>query len=155
MIKLKKILFPTDFSESSLEALRYALSFAKEYGARLVVMHVINEKVFAEGAALPRVISIEELAEEMEAEAKKQLKTLIPSEDGEGIERENVILRGNPFLEIIRYAKEEDIALIIAGTHGRSGFEHIIFGSTAEKVVRKAPCPVLSVKPAQREFVMP
>ena len=155
MIKLKKILFPTDFSDSSNEALQYALSFAKEYGAKLVVLHVINEKVFAEGINLPRVISLEELADEMEAEAKKQLKTLIPKEQGEGLERENVILRGNPFLEIIRYAKDEDVDLIIIGTHGRSGFEHIIFGSTAEKVVRKAPCPVLSVKPAQREFVMP
>ena len=65
------------------------------------------------------------------------------------------IRKGKPFLEIIRFAKENDIDLIIIGTHGRSGLEHIIFGSTAEKVVRKAPCPVLSVRPSQREFVMP
>jgi nucleotide-binding universal stress UspA family protein len=155
MIKLKKILFPTDFSDPSNEALQYALSFAKEYGAKLVVLHVINEKVFAEGLNLPRVISLEELGAEMEAEAKRQLKTLIPKEQGEGLERENVIIKGNPFLEIIRYAKDEDVDLIIIGTHGRTGFEHIIFSSTAARVIRKAPCPVLSVKPAQREFVVP
>ena len=155
MIKLKKILFPTDFSETSEEAARYAISFAREFKAKAYVLHVVNEKIFTEGYNLPRVVSRESLEEEMAAEAKKRLKTLIPSEDAEGLDWEPVIRQGEPFLEIIRFAKEEDIDLIVIGTHGRSGFEHIIFGSTAEKVVRKAPCPVLSVQPEQREFVMP
>ena len=155
MIKLKKILFPTDFSESSMEALNYDLSFAREYGAKLEVLHVVNEKIYSEGLNLPRVVSIDELDREMTKEAERKLKVLIPTESQEGLEWETVIKKGNPFLEIIRYAHENDVDLIIIGTHGRSGFEHIIFGSTAEKVVRKAPCPVLSVKPSQREFVMP
>jgi nucleotide-binding universal stress UspA family protein len=155
MIKLKKILFPTDFSESSQEASRYALSFAREFKAKLVVLNVVNEKVFTEGLNLPRVISVEELEKEMTEEGRKRLRTLYQAEEVEGVEWESVIKKGNPFLEIIRFAKEEDIDLIIIGTHGHSGFEHIIFGSTAEKVVRKAPCPVLSVRPSQREFVMP
>lgn len=155
MIKLKKILFPTDFSETSQEASRYALTFAREFKTKLYVLTVVNEKVFTEGLNLPRVISIEELEKEMTEESRKLLMTVYPAEEVEGVEVESVIRKGNPFLEIIRFAKEEDIDLIIIGTHGHSGFEHIIFGSTAEKVVRKAPCPVLSVRPEQREFVMP
>ncbi len=155
MIKLKKILYPTDFSESSLEALKYAVDFARTSKARLILMHVVNEKIFSEGLNLPRVSPPEALEQEMVKEAGRQLKMLIPAEELAGLDSEMVILRGMPFLEIIRYAKANDIDLIVIGTHGRSGVEHIIFGSTAEKVVRKAPCPVLSVKPAQREFVMP
>jgi nucleotide-binding universal stress UspA family protein len=155
MIKIKKILYPTDFSESSLEALKYALSFAKEYRAKLVILHVINENIFTESLNLPRVVSIDTLEKEMVREAEKRMKSLLPAATRKTVERETVILKGAPFLEIIRFAREKDIDLIIIGTHGRSGFQQIIFGSTAEKVVRKAPCPVLSVKPAQREFVMP
>ncbi len=155
MIKPKKILFPTDFSETSEEAAKYAISYGKEFGAKVYALHIVNEKVFTEGLNLPRLVSVEELEAEMTKEAKKRLQVLIPKEEAEGLDWETVIRKGEPFLEIIRFAKENDIDLIIIGTHGRSGFEHIIFGSTAEKVVRKAPCPVLSVRPSQREFVMP
>lgn len=155
MIKLKKILYPTDFSESSLEALQYAVTFARDFKAQLVLMHVVNEKIFSEGLNLPRAAAPEALEQEMAEEAGRRLRMLIPADQRAGLDVQMVILLGMPFLEIIRYAKANDVDLIVIGTHGRSGVEHIIFGSTAEKVVRKAPCPVLSVKPAQREFVMP
>ena len=155
MIKLRKILYPTDFSESSLEALKYAVSFARDYKARLVLMHVVNEQIFSEGLSLPRLEAPEALGQEMAAEAGRQMRMLIPAGELAGLDVEHVILRGMPFLEIIRYAKANAVDLIVIGTHGRSGMEHIIFGSTAEKVVRKAPCPVLSVRPAQHNFVMP
>jgi len=155
MIKLKKILYPTDFSDSSLEALKYAVSFSRDYKARLVLMHVVNEQIFSEGLSLPRVTAPEALEQEMTAEAERQLKALIPANERAGLDWEMVILRGMPFLEIVRYAKANDVDLIVIGTHGRSGLEHVIFGSTAERVVRKAPCPVLSVQPSQRKFVIP
>lgn len=155
MIKLKKILYPTDFSESSLEAMKYAVTFARDYKARLILMHVVNEQIFSEGLNLPRLAAPEALEQELVAEATRQMRTLIPADVRAGVDVEHVILRGMPFLEIIRYAKANEVDLIVIGTHGRSGMEHIIFGSTAEKVVRKAPCPVLSVKPAQHAFVMP
>jgi len=154
MIRLKTILFPTDFSETSQEAARYAISFAREFKAKVFVLHVVNEKIFTE-SSMPRVVSVEEMEREMTEEARKRLKTLVPAEEAEGLDWETVIRQGEPFLEIIRFAKDQDVDIIVIGTHGRSGFEHIIFGSTAEKVVRKAPCPVLSVRPEQREFVMP
>ena len=155
MIKLKTILFPTDFSETSQEAARYAISFAREFKAKVYVLHVVNEKIFTEGLGMPRVVSIDELEKEMTEEARRRLKTFVPAEEAEGLDWETVIRQGEPFLEIIRFSKDQDVDLIVIGTHGRSGFEHIVFGSTAEKVVRKAPCPVLSVRPEQREFVMP
>jgi nucleotide-binding universal stress UspA family protein len=155
MIKLKKILYPTDFSESSLEALKYAVSFARDYKARLVLMHVVNEQIFSEGLNLPRVTAPEALEKEMASEAERRLKAIIPADERSGLDWEMVILHGMPFLEIVRYAKDKEIDLIVIGTHGRSGLEHVIFGSTAERVVRKAPCPVLSVQPAQRKFVIP
>jgi len=151
MIKLTKVLYPTDFSESSLAALPYAISFARSCSAKLILMHVVNEKIFSEGLSLARVAPPEALEQELSAEAGRQLKMLIPLEEREGLDWETVILFGMPFLEVIRYAKANDVSMIVIGTHGRSGMEHIIFGSTAEKVVRKAPCPVLCVKPANFE----
>lgn len=148
MITLRKILYPTDFSESSLAALKYALGLARDYKAKLVLMHVVNEKIFSEGLNLPRLSAPEALGQELAAEAERQMKVLIPAEQRKGLDWEMTITSGMPFLEIIRYARENDIDLIVIGTHGRSGVEHIIFGSTAEKVVRKAPCPVLSVRPS-------
>jgi len=151
MFKLKKVLYPTDFSEASLEALKYAVSFARSCHAKLILMHVINEKIYSEGLSLARVSAPEALGQEMAAEASRQLKMLIPAEERTGLDIEMVTLSGSPFAEIIRYAKEKDVDMIVIGTAGRSGVEHMMFGSTAEKVVRKAHCPVLSVKPANAE----
>jgi nucleotide-binding universal stress UspA family protein len=148
MIKLKKILYPTDFSEASLEALRYAVSFARNCQAKLILMNVVDEKIFSEGLSLARVSAPEALGQEMAAEAGRRLKRLIPAEEQKGLDSETVILNGTPFLEIIRYAKDNHVDMIVIGTNGRSGLSHLMFGSTAEKVVRGAHCPVLSVKPA-------
>ena len=147
MFKLKKVLYPTDFSEASLEALKYAVSFARSCQAKLILMHVINEKIYSEGLSLARVTAPEALGQEMAAEAGRQLKQLIPAEHRTGLDLEMVTLSGTPYLEIIRYAKEHNVDMIVIGTAGRSGVEHMMFGSTAERVVRKAHCPVLSVKP--------
>jgi nucleotide-binding universal stress UspA family protein len=156
MIEIKRILLPTDFSDTSKEALKYAISMAREFGAEMTALHVINQQLLTEGLNLPRVISLQDLEKEMAREAERQMEAFLKDipELGEVTFR-TLIRLGNPFLEIINYARDNAVDLIVIGTHGRSGLEHIIFGSTAEKVVRKAPCPVLSVKPAQREFVVP
>ena len=148
MFKLKKILYPTDFSEASLEALKYAVNFSRNCQAKLILMHVVNQKIFSEGLSLARVSAPEALGQEMAAEAGRQLKMIIPVADRQGLDTEFVIRSGMPFLEIINYAKDNQVDMIVIGTNGRSGMEHAMFGSTAEKVVRKAHCPVLSVKPA-------
>ena len=151
MFKLKKILYPTDFSEASLEALKYAVSFARSCQAKLILMHVVNEKIYSEGLSLARVSAPEALGQEMATEAGRQLKGLIPADQRAGLDVEMVTLSGTPFQEIIRYARENGVDMIVIGTAGRSGVEHMMFGSTAEKVVRKAHCPVLSVKPAETD----
>ena len=147
MFNVKKILYPTDFSEASLEALKYALSFAQSCKAKLILMHVVNEKIFSEGLSLARISAPEALEQELAAEAGRQLRMLIPADARQGLDVDTVILNGNPSLEVIRYAKDHGVDMIVIGTAGRSGVEHMMFGSTAEKVVRGAHCPVLSVKP--------
>ena len=84
MFKLKKVLYPTDFSEASLEALRYAISFARNCQAKLILMHVVNEKIYSEGLSLARVSAPEALGQEMTAEADRQLKMLIPASSARG-----------------------------------------------------------------------
>ena len=147
MIKLKKILYPTDFSKASFEGLKYAISFARSTQSKLILMYVVNQKMFSENLSLARVISPEALGKEMADEARRRLKVLIPVEERDGLDWETNIRSGNPAQEIIRYAKENDIDMIVICAAGHSGIEHMMFGSTAEKVVRGAHCPVLLVKP--------
>ena len=147
MLKLKKILCPTDFSEASFEALRYAISLARSTQSKLILMYVVNQKMFSEGLSLARVSSPEALGKEMADEARRRIKMLIPVEERDGIDWETNIRSGNPAQEVIRYARENDIDMIVIGTAGHSGVEHMMFGSTAEKVLRGAHCAVLTVKP--------
>ncbi|MCF6154534.1 MAG: universal stress protein [Candidatus Brocadia sp.] len=154
MIKIEKILFPTDFSACSKHALKYALDIASERGAKLYILHVIpklNVPVGTGGLTFP----VSKLYDDMEREAKKNIHRLVPKRFLEKIKVENIIIRGTPFQEIIKAAKKYDIDLITIATHGRTGLSHALLGSTAEKVVRTAPCPVLCVKYPEREFVVP
>ncbi|MEP9410595.1 MAG: universal stress protein [Candidatus Brocadia sp.] len=154
MIKIERILFPTDFSACAKHALKYALDFASERGAKLYILHVIpklNIPVGTGGVTFP----VSKLYDDMEREAKKNIHHLVPKRFLEKIKVENIIVRGAPFQEIIKAAKKYDIDLITIATHGRTGLSHALLGSTAEKVVRTAPCPVLCVKYPEREFVVP
>jgi nucleotide-binding universal stress UspA family protein len=158
MAKFKNILVPTDFSEFSKYALDYALTIAHTFGARITLIHITHER---ELDALRQVSSyfepekLEELLRERESEDRKQLDAFIPPEMKQGIEVEAIHKVGIPFVEIIKTAKEKGVDLIVMATHGRSGLSHILLGSVAEKVVRKAPCPVLSIRHPEHEFVMP
>ena len=146
MLKIKKILCPTDFSETSAEALKYAISLARSTQSKLILMYVVNQKMFTEGMSLARVSSPEALGKEMADEARRRLKTIIPVEEREGLDWETNIRSGNPAEEVIRYARENDVDMIVMGTAGHSGIERMMFGSTAEKVLRSAHCAVVSVK---------
>ncbi|MBI5119079.1 universal stress protein [Candidatus Poribacteria bacterium] len=155
MIKIEKILFPTDFSEHSNHAFGYALSFAKEYGAKLYLLHVIEDVQYLANAYMFDVPIMPSFAD-MEQNRLKEMQEFIEREvTDSSIQIEKSIRRGRPFLEIIQMAREENVDLIVIATHGRGGLEHVLFGSTAEKVVRKSPCPVLSIRMPGHEFVMP
>jgi len=154
MISIEKILFPTDFSSYANYALRYALSFASTYKAKLYVFHVITElnlPIGMGGTLYPPA----KIYEEMEKEAKKKIEGVIPEDYSKIVEVENIIVRGTPFLEIIKAAREYNVDIITIATHGHTGLSHVFLGSTAEKVVRKAPCPVLCIKYPEHEFVKP
>ena len=155
MIKIEKILFPTDFSEHSKHAFSYAMSFAKEYGARLYMLHIVEDVQYLANAYMFDVPIMPSFAD-MEQSRLKEMQEFIDREAADSsISIETMIKHGRPFIEIIQTARDENIDLIVIATHGRSGLEHVFFGSTAEKVVRKAPCPVLSIRKPGHGFIMP
>ncbi len=155
MIKIENILFPTDFSEHSKHAFTYALSFAREYGARIVMVHVVEDVQYLANAYMFDVPMMPSFAD-MEQNRLKEMEEFIEHEVADpSVEIEKSIRHGRPFLEIIQAARDENADLIVIATHGRGGLEHVLFGSTAEKVVRKAPCPVLSIRMPGHDFQMP
>jgi nucleotide-binding universal stress UspA family protein len=155
MLALKTVLVPTDFSDASESALRYGKAMAEAFGASLHVVHVMEDLLAHAWAAEVYVSSMPQLRDEIEKESRQRLETLLGEGDRKKFRAEIALLAGNPFLEIIRYAKAHDVDLIVMGTHGRGPIAHMLLGSVAEKVVRKSPCPVLTVREAQHEFVMP
>ncbi len=158
MITIKTIVLPTDGSECSAKAMTYALSFAKQYGARVVALHVIDRRwedqtrvAFAEvGQDLTQKIR-----KGYEEEARRILQEVVAAADKAGVSVETRVLAGIPFEEIVRVGKDVSADLIIMGTHGRAGMSHLLLGSVAEKVVRRSPCPVLTVRQEEHDFVVP
>jgi len=156
MIQITKILFPTDFSELSEAALKYAVHFARDYEATLHVIHVVDEAYQYWMSMAPSTIPVgAPVLDDMVKNAQKALDRLVAEKIGPGIKTVPRILIGRPYVEIARYAKNQAIELIVIGTHGRGGLSHMLLGSVAEKVVRKAPCPVLTVHHPEHEFILP
>ena len=151
MISLKKILVPTDFSECSEAAVRYGRALAKTFGASLHLLHVVQDPYTQPWAAEAFPAPLGDLLTQWQAQATARLKELVP--DGERDAVSITAQVGSPFGEIVRYAADQQIDLIVIGTHGRGPLGHMLLGSVAEKVVRKSPCPVLTVRHPQHEFV--
>lgn len=145
MKDFKNILYATDFSESSDYAFQYAFSLANKYDARLILVHVINEPVDLRGFYVPH-ISFEKLEEEIQQGAQKMMEKFCRTHLSDFKNYETFILPGIPYDEIIKKADEQQSDLIVMGTHGRTGLDHVLFGSTAEKVVRKSNVPVMTVR---------
>jgi nucleotide-binding universal stress UspA family protein len=155
MIQLQRILIPIDFSDHSRHALRYGCAFAEKFGAELHLLNVVEDyypMVPEAGLMLP---DKGEFLAGARAAAERELAKLpdAPAAKGARVVRSAVV--GTPYVEIVRYARQHAIDLIVVGSHGRSGLAHVLMGSVAERVVRKASCPVLTVRPGQHEFVMP
>jgi nucleotide-binding universal stress UspA family protein len=155
MEEIRKILFATDFSDNSKYALTYALSFARKYDATLYILHVIQQPSYPLGMyAEISFDAMDKFNKNISQAVEKEMETL-REKDLQGFSKyECLTVPGTPFLEILRLAREKEAGLIIVGTHGRTGLDHVLFGSTAEKVVRRAPCPVLSVRLPGKEFKM-
>ena len=149
MPKLENILIPTDFSDYASVAVEYASMLADKFNAKLHLLHVLETHLsatptFAVGLAVSSQV------QESKAAADKMLTELAAGRDANCQTAE-----GQPFLEILRYADENAIDLIVVGTHGRTGLEHVLLGSVAERIVRKSACPVMTIRHPQHRFVMP
>lgn len=145
MKPFEKIVTAIDFSESSNLAFEYSLTLAKQFQAELTIIHVINEPVDLRGFYVPH-ISFEQLEREIEEGAQKMMETFCQTKIEDFTRYKTVVVPGIPYEEIIRKAEEVGASLIVLGTHGRKGIDHLIFGSTAERVVRGASCPVLTIR---------
>jgi nucleotide-binding universal stress UspA family protein len=144
-MEIKNILFPTDFSEGASQALQYAIDMAKKYGAKLHIVHIIYDIAKVSGWYVPHR-SVDEMYKEILEGAKKELEKFGVEELSGMKDIERSVLMGVPHEEIMNFARKNKIDLIIMGTHGRTGIDRILFGSTAAQVVRFAPCPVLTVR---------
>ncbi len=149
-LKISKILVPVDFSEYSKMALDYAVQFAKQFNSELTLIYVIEPIVYPSDFGLGQ-IPINQVDFEIQSRAEEELQKLIKEKIPAEVKANYVVKTGKPFVEIINTAKECDCDLIIIATHGHTGIEHILFGSTAEKVVRKSPVPVLTVREKVRK----
>lgn len=144
MIELKNVLVAIDFDDASMTALTYGRTLARTFGARLHVLHVLENLFLRAVANDPRHI---------ESGIARRLQDTFTAEDADIAAVPVVRKSDSPADEIASYARSEGIDLIVMGTHGRPGVAHLLMGSVAEKVVRTAPCPVLTVRHPEREFI--
>ena len=157
MIALKKILVATDFSPASDAALSYGRELARSFGSTLTIVHVV-EDIAARSLGIDggMLLTEPDVQRQFEVDARREIDAAISSADRVDLKATGLILRSSaPAAAIVSCAHERDIDLIVMGTHGRSGFAHLLMGSVSERVVQTAPCPVLTVRHPEREFVLP
>lgn len=149
---IRTILYPTDFSEYAEIAIPYVVDFAKKFDAKVVLMHAIAP---FHPAQFDTPVNLKALEEGFADEAKKRIDEVAGRLAKQEIEVRSVIESGTPFLEIIRSVREHDADMIMMGSHGTGVFRHLLLGSTAERVARKSPCPVMTIRDPNHQFVLP
>jgi nucleotide-binding universal stress UspA family protein len=156
MVILKRVLVATDFGEAAEAALNYGRELARVFGASVDVLHVC-ENTYTRGFGVEGVmVACPDLQRDLEQAARKRLDSLLSDEDRTMLRAQAIVLTSNTTaFAIVDYARETKADLILMGTHGRGAVAHFLMGSVAEHVVRTAPCPVLTVRHPEREFVLP
>jgi nucleotide-binding universal stress UspA family protein len=155
MIKIANVLVATDFGDASESALAYGREFARTFGARLHVLHVVENPMIWVGPEAA-AIDLVRVQADLETSAQQQMDRLVTAEDRQQLNAVTVVLTGrSPAIEITNHAKLAGIDVIIMGTHGRGAMTHLLMGNVAEKIVRLAPCPVLTVRHPEHEFILP
>jgi len=156
MITIKNILVATDFGEAADSALGYGRELAGRFGATLHVLNVVENFYITTFGAETFAAVVPDMQRELEDAARRRLDEALIDSDGSGPPTKGVVMSSaSPAYAIVDYAKESGIDLIIMGTHGRGVLAHLMMGSVAERVVRLASCPVLTVRHPQHEFVRP
>jgi nucleotide-binding universal stress UspA family protein len=156
MITLNRILVATDFGEAAEAALGYGRALSRVFGASLTVLHVAEDLLTASFGIEGYVGGYPDFQRSIEEGARKQLDALLTEQDRTDLGAIAVLrTSGSPALTIVNYARDINADLIIMGTHGRGAMAHLLMGSVAERVVRTASCPVLTVKHPEHEFVLP
>ena len=145
-LAIKSILVPIDFSVHSKKALKYAVPLAAQSGASLRLIYVVEPTVYPADLGFGQVV-LPGVEDELRQKGAEELAELIENEIGDRVPASSTVRTGTPSKEILAEAEERGVDLIVVATHGHSGVEHMLFGSTAERIVRKAHCPVLTVRP--------
>jgi universal stress protein A len=145
-MEIRQILAPTDFSEFSRQAIDYAFELAQTFGAKLLLLHVIELPAYPIEGFVPPSIGTT-LSEDLERQASLDLAQVLPKAQDTKVEVIRLVVVGTPYRKIVEVAEEEKLDLIVMATHGRTGLSHLVMGSVAERVVRMAPCPVLTIRP--------
>lgn len=156
MIALKHILVATDFGDASQTAFLYGRELARAFGATLHVLHVADDLSIRAAAMSGYPMDFGQLQQDLEVSARQEAQALLSDEDRIVLHAEaEVVSSAAPAMAITTYARDKHIDLIVLGTHGRGAVAHMLIGSVAERVVRTAPCPVLTVRQPQHHFVLP
>jgi nucleotide-binding universal stress UspA family protein len=150
VIELKRILVPTDFSDTSVVAVQYAIALAESLGSTVHVLHVLDNPLAYAWGAEAFIEPPADYYERIEERARERMDQVLSEAQRKKFDAQLVLRTGSPFAEIIEYAGEHAIDLIVMGTHGRGAVAHMLLGSVAERVVRKASCPVLTVREPER-----
>jgi nucleotide-binding universal stress UspA family protein len=146
ILPLSSILVPIDFSVHSKNALKYAVPLAEKFAASLRLIYVVEPTIYPADLGFGQVV-LPGVEDELREKGGEELQALIEKEIGARVPASWIVRTGNPHQEILREAEESNVDLIVVATHGHSGVEHMLFGSTADRIVRHARCPVLTVRP--------
>jgi nucleotide-binding universal stress UspA family protein len=156
VIALKNILVATDFSEPAEAALRYGSELARRFNASLHVLHVVDDLAGHTGPVPGMPMNVELLQTDLEQDARANLETLVPEPDRTALHAHlQIAVSAWPGQAILGYARDEEIDLIIVGTHSRTGLARLFLGSVAQHIARSATCPVLTVRAHARDFIRP
>jgi universal stress protein A len=148
-MNIRHILAPTDFSDHSKQALRDAFELAQTFGATLALLHVVEPSPYL-GEFTPPTMGADLLGD-LERQARAALAQMLPEAQQAPIEVTRSVVMGSPLRKIVETAEAEHVDLIVMATHGRTGLGHLLIGSVTERVVRTAPCPVLTIRPAAEQ----
>jgi nucleotide-binding universal stress UspA family protein len=153
MISLRTVLVATDFSEPSQVAVRYGRALAEAFDASLHILHVVPDSMALPWATMADGLAMADVQRQWEREANERLRQMLPEVEREHLHAVLTTRAGDPVRQITSYAVEISADLVVLGTHGRGPVAHMLMGSVAERVVRTAPCPVLTVRHPQHEFI--